>query len=166
MKRIFKKYLNKKDGAIAVETALVTPILIAILLPALDIGFQIYTMQKMNKATDSGIEYVVNGGRNEAIMRNIIQDSFGNNIAASDLDVTAYCGCLAPFDDNGDETSNNNPFASVYVKTSTQLSDDMCPEACSGGEDATELVEVSLDHWVKGSIKDKKINSRLQTRIK
>lgn len=166
MKQLFRKYLDRKDGAIAVETALVTPILIAILLPALDVGHQIYTMQKMNKATDSGIEYVVLGGRDEAIMRNIIQDSFGEQITPESLNISAYCGCLAPFDEDGNEGANTNPYASVYVKTSTQLSDDMCANVCADGADAKELIEVSFDHWVKGTLRDKQVRSRLQTRVK
>lgn len=166
MRRLFRKYWMHKDGAIAVETALVTPILIAILLPALDVGYQIYTMQKMNKATDSGIEYVVNGGRDEAIIRQIIQDSFGEPITSSNLEITAYCGCLAPFDDTGDDGTITNPHASVYVKMQTQLADDMCAAVCSDGVDAKELVEVSFDHLVSGTFRDKRVNSRLQTRIK
>jgi len=124
-------------------------------------------MQKMNKATDSGIEYVVNGGRDENIMRSIIQDSFGSQINSSDLAISAYCGCLAPVDDDNDQTgTSQDPFAGVYVKTSTQLAENMCPTACSGSEDATELVEVSLNRRVIGSLKDRELNSRLQTRIK
>ncbi len=169
MNKLFKKYLRRKEGAIAVETAIITPILIFMIIPAIDIGLQIYTMQKMKKATDSGVEYLVNGGRTEGILRNIVQDSFGDQIAQSDLQVIAYCACIASSkngeDDEASNLDNDDSSAGFYIKTTTTLSDDMCKIACDDGTLPSALVSVNLDREVQGIWKDKWVSSRLQTRI-
>lgn len=167
MRRLFRKYCSSKDGAIAVETAIITPIMLFILLPSIDIGMQIHALQKMNKATDSGIEYVVNGGRNESTMRSIVQDSFGKQISTTDLSVKAYCGCImTPSNSPGGNNNEDDPNAGYYIKTVTTLSEDMCPSLCDDGGEATELVELTFDQKVYGAWKSKVVSTHLQTRIK
>lgn len=168
MRKLFKKLLGDKKGAIAVETAIVAPVVIMILLPAVDIGLQIHTLQRMNKATDSGIEYVVRGGRDETILRNIVQDSFGKSVAAQDLQVTAYCGCIVSSgaNGNGQEEQNEDPNAGYYVKTATSLSEGMCPAVCDDGEEPSELVSLSMSRWINGTITNKQVTSKMQTRLK
>ncbi len=164
-----RKYLKETKGAIAVETAIVAPVVIMILLPAIDIGLQIHTKQRMNKATDSGIEYVVNGGRDEAILRNVVQDSYGKRLNAQDLRVTAYCGCIVSGrnDDGQSETGESqNPSEAYYVKTATNLSAEMCPAACDDGSEPSELVNLFLTQWVNGTMTEKQIASKMQTRLK
>ena len=167
MRKLFRKFLKSEKGAIAVETAIVAPVVIMILLPAIDIGMQVHTLQRMNKATDSGIEYVVNGGRDEAILRNIVQDSFGKSINTQDLAVTAYCGCIVSSGSNQNgQSTDNDPYAGVYVKTVTDLSEEMCPATCDDGSEPSELVNLSLDRWVNGSLGRKQVSSKMQTRLK
>lgn len=173
MRSLFKKYLKSTSGAIAVETALVTPILILIFLPSVDLGLKVHTLQKMNQAADSGIEYVVNGGRNEATLRNIMKDSYGRNIAQSDLSITATCGCIVEGSsggntENGEEGSERpaDQFAGFYIKTPTTLSEEMCSAICDNGKMASELVEVSFSQGIDGVWKSQVINTQMQTRIK
>ncbi len=169
MRHLFQKFRRQEDGAIAVETAIVTPILILALLPAVDLGLHIYTMQKMNKATDSGVEYLVNGGRDEAILRNIVQDSFGSYISQQELVVQAWCGCISAGsgDGDGDEVGNEpDGYAGFYVKTATQLAEDMCPAGCDSGSEVTELVNVSLSRDVDGVLRSRYLTAQLQTRVK
>lgn len=167
MRRFLKRFLSAKDGAIAVETAIVTPILLFILLPSIDIGMQIHALQKMNKATDSGIEYVVNGGRSESTLKAIVQDSFGKQIADNELSIDAYCGCIeTPDNGSGGDDVNDDPQAGFYVKTSTSFSENMCPTLCVDGEAASQLVELTFNREVSGAWKSKKVSTHLQTRIK
>jgi len=170
MRQLIKKYLRRKDGAIAVETAIITPILVFMIIPAIDLGLQIYTMQKMKKATDSGVEYLVNGGRTEGILRNIVQDSFGDQISQSDLSVLAYCACISSGDNGGNNSGegseNPDPSAGFYVKTTTSLAEDMCMITCDDGTMPSALVNVNLNRQVKGIWKDKWISSHLQTRVR
>jgi len=167
MLAFLKKYLSNRDGAIAVETAIVAPLMILILLPSIDIGLQIQTLQKMDKATDSGVEYVVNGGRNETTLRNIVQESFGHTIQSSQLTIEAYCGCIVSNipGQNGDD-ENSDPYSGFYIKTPTQFVEDMCPALCENGDTPSELVDVSLTHSVRGSLGEKQIRTHLQTRIR
>ncbi len=167
MGRLLSKYLSREDGAIAVETAIVAPILLFILLPAIDIGMQIHALQKMNKATDSGIEYVVNGGRDKATLRSIVQDSFGEYISEDELEIAAYCGCVEASSNQGDANAEElDPQAGFYVKTSTTFEAEMCPTLCSNGQAPSELVELNLNRTVGGVLRSKSVSSRLQTRIK
>lgn len=167
MYKLIQKYLRRQDGAIAVETAIVAPIMMLILLPAIDIGMQISTLQKMNKATDSGIEYVVNGGREETTLRAIVQDSFGGSINTNELQVLAYCGCVNTPENPDDKLGTIiDPQAGFYVKTSSQFVEDMCSTPCDDGEKPSELVELRFDRNVQGVWKRKSISSHLQTRIK
>lgn len=167
MRRFFQKFRSDTKGAIAVETAIVTPIMLFILLPSIDIGMQVHTLQKMNKATDSGIEYVVNGGRNETTLRAIVQDSFGKQFLSSDLTIEAYCGCImTPTTDPEGGNTDQNPDAGFYVKSTTSLSENMCPALCDDGDEATELVELTFNQNVNGAWKSKVMSTHLQTRIK
>jgi len=170
MLQLIKKFAKSEKGAIAVETAIVAPVVIMTLLPAIDLGMQIHTLQRMNKATDSGIEYVVNGGRDEVILRNIVQDSFGKTIQAQDLEITAYCGCIVSSSDNDDgddeDGDGSDQYAGYYVKTVTNLTEDMCPATCDSGAEPSELVNLSLSRWVSGSLSSKEVKSKLQTRLK
>lgn len=170
MQRLIKKYIENNKGAIAVETAIVMPLMLIILLPSIDIGFRVHTMQKMNKATDSGIEYVVRGGRNENTLRNIVQDSYGSSISSNELAINAYCGCIETGQANGGDEENgsvnHDPHAGFYIKTQTTLSEDMCPVLCDDGNAPSELVELTLARMVKGTVSDRRVRSRLQTRLK
>ena len=49
-----KKLRRDESGAIAVETVLAAPVLLFALFKAVDIGLDVYTLQKMSKATKSG----------------------------------------------------------------------------------------------------------------
>ena len=164
---LFRKYFRQTNGAVAVETAIITPILVFMLMPAIDLGLQIHTMQKMNKAADSGVEYLVNGGRNEAVLRNIVQDSFGGQISQSDLSVDAYCGCIVSDDtsDGGGQNSAPNPNAGIYVKQTTSISEDMCAWVCDDGSMPSALVNVELARNVTGLWKAKRVSAHLQTRV-
>lgn len=166
MTSTIRKYLSETKGAIAVETAIVTPVMLAILLPSIDIGYRVHTMQKLNQATDSGIEYVVKGGRDEPTLRNIVQDAFGISISTSDLQINAYCGCIVSSNNNDGQSGTNDPHEGFYVKTQTSLAEDMCPALCDDGEAASELVELALSHMVKGTVTEKQVIARLQTRLK
>lgn len=173
MLRRLRKYLSHNRGAIAVETAIVAPVVIMILLPAIDIGLQVHTLQRMNKATDSGIEYVINGGRDETILRNIVQDSFGKPVNLQDLQVSAYCGCVVPgknsenqSQDNEDQSENIDANAAYYVKTRTSLSDTMCSARCDDGSEPSELLGLNMTQWVNGTMTERQVISKMQTRLK
>lgn len=66
----------------------------------------------------------------------------------------------------GGQSGIEDPHAGFYIKTQTSLSEEMCPALCDDGEAASELVELALKQMVKGTVTEKQVNSRLQTRLK
>jgi len=160
------KLIKQEGGAIAVETALLIPVLIFALLKAADVALTIHTNQQMAKATKSGIQYVVNGGRNEASIRGIVQDSFNRKIGENDLKITAYCGCISELEQpDGSEATDDN-VAGTYTKFVTQISDDMCVIGCDSGNEISALVEIDLSHEMAGIMKKTSARTRLQTRVR
>lgn len=160
------KFFKNESGAIAVETALLTPMLVFALLKATDVALQVHTGQQMAKATKSGIQYVVNGGRDEVSIRGIVQDSFSHKIADRDLLVSAYCGCISELDDpNGGELADDE-VGGTYTKFATQISDDMCVAACDSGSEISALIEIDLSYDLTGIMSKSRVNTRLQTRVR
>lgn len=159
------KFLKDNSGAIAVETALVTPFLVFALLRATDVALQVHTGQQMSKATKSGIQYVVNGGRDEVSIRGVVQDSFSQDIKESDLLITAYCGCISenPGPEGGEATDNE--VGGTYVKFQTPISDNMCVAACDSGSQISALIEIDFSHNISGIMTKPKMRTRLQTRV-
>ncbi len=159
------KFLKNESGAIAVETALVTPFLIFALLRATDVALQVHTGQQMAKATKSGIQYVVNGGRDEVSIRSIVQDSFSQRIVDDNLLITAYCGCISenPTPDGGEAADDE--VGGTYVKFQTQISDNMCVAACDSSSQVSALIEIDFTHNISGIMTKPKMRTRLQTRV-
>lgn len=164
MLKVFK-LLKSKGGAIAVETALVTPVLIFALLRATDVALQVHAGQQMSKATKSGIQYVVNGGRDEVSIRGVVQDSFSHEIKDSDLLITAYCGCISENAGPEGGEAADNEVGGTYVKFKTQISDNMCVTACDSGSQISALIEIDLSYDVSGIMTKPTMRTRLQTRV-
>lgn len=160
------KFSKNDQGAIAVETALLTPVLIFALLGAADLAIRIHTSQQVAKATKSGIQYVVNGGRNEASIRGIVQDSFSQKIAENALEINAYCGCISELDEGDEGELSDAEVGGTYTKFETQISDDMCVVGCDSGNEISALVEIKLKHDISGVMSDSVAYARLQTRVR
>lgn len=165
--RNLKTFRKHESGAIAVETALLMPILIFMFLKVFDIGLNVYTTQKMSKATKSGVQYVVNGGRVEDTVKNIIKDSYGQDISTDDIIVKAYCGCITKEDSDGDgdDSTVTDEHAGSYTKFETELSDNMCTSGCSSSNQISALVNVKFKQDVTGVLSSKTLASELQTRV-
>lgn len=173
--KLFNKFKRDDKGAVAVETVMIMPLLLALVFGAIDISLNVYTTQKMAAATKSGIQYVVRGGRTEETIKNIVQDSFGKDIDFNDITVQAFCGCISesetPLSDEdnspSDNGANNTPeFAGVYVKFETQLSDNMCTAGCSSDQEISALVNIEFQQEVRGILRARNAHSKLQTRIR
>ena len=169
MKKLLK-LLRDTSGAIAVETAVAAPIIIFALLPAIDLGIKVYGKQRLMKATKSGIEFVNEGARNETEIWTIMNSSYGNDIPQDAVSINAYCGCVEqtsqPDNADGSTAAQDDQYAYVYVKTATQFGDDMCPTTCDSGDQAAELVNISLSHDITGIVSTDTVTTELQTRVK
>lgn len=161
-----RKFIKDKKGAIAVETAIALPIMLFAFLRALDIGLQVHTMQNMNKATKSGTEYIVKGGRDGESVIGIMSDAYGKQLTERDISIVAYCACVEENkrqDDQADETGTE--FGGAYVKTKVVFGEDMCPASCDSGNEISTLVAVTFKQDVQGTLGSKTLTSNLQTRV-
>lgn len=159
-----KKFIRNEKGAIAVETALLTPILIFALLRATDIALEVHASQQMSKAVKSGVQYVVAGGRDETSMAGIVKDSFSNTISEDAVQVKAYCGCITETP-GANGSVEDAEIGGMYTKFETELSEDLCTSVCASDSEISKLIEISLTYETRGIFKSKDLVSRLQTRI-
>ena len=166
---LLSKLKNDKRGAIAVETAIIAPLVAVILLNALDVAMRVKTMQNMSNSTKNAVQYVVNGGRSEQTIRTIMQTSFGQQISNNQITINGYCACIVENDTSNQEDSDTTQPAgpeAYYVKMSTPVSTDMCQaSSCDSSSAVTGLIEIKFDHTLNGSLKDYQITQALQTRI-
>ena len=164
------KFLKDRSGAIAVETAIATPIILFSLLPAIDLGLKVYGKQQLMKATKSGIEYVNMGGESTSEIWYVMNSSYGRGIDESDVSVNAYCGCIQatsqPDTPNGQNSTEDQQYAYVYTKTATQFGANMCPTVCDDGNQPAELVNISVSDVINGIVTSETITTELQTRIR
>jgi len=164
MKRF--KFLSNERGAIAVETAIAMPILIFAFLTAVDIGLKVTTMQNMTKATRSGTEYVVKGGRNDAIVRQIMSDSYGKQLQDKDVQIVAYCGCVTENEaPEGEVDQDGTKYGGTYTKTKTVFGENMCVATCDSGSEISTLVNIRFGETYRGVLKSKNLSTEIQTRV-
>lgn len=163
---IFQKFKSDKCGAIAVETAIAMPILIFAFLKAVDIGLQVTTMQNMTKATRSGTEYVVKGGRDGDVVRNIMSNAYGKQLNSQNVSIIAYCACVTENDaPEGEADPEGTKYGGIYVKTQTTFGPDMCTASCDSGSEISTLVSLKFADNFRGVLKEKRLETEIQTRV-
>jgi Flp pilus assembly protein TadG len=79
----WRRLWRARDGSMAVEFALIAPVLIAIMVPVIDISVAIYTRMQVQNAAQAGAEYALAKGWNQTNVQNAITN------AVSFLTVTA-----------------------------------------------------------------------------
>lgn len=165
--RIFQKLRRDKSGAIAVETAIIMPILIVCLLGALDLGFSVYVQQSMSNATKNGIQYVQKGGRSEDNVSTIVKNSFIGDWSNATVNTRAYCGCISKSDAGSGEGEANAEPTATYIKFATQLAENnMCPtNMCDSASPISTLVDVELTYRMRGIFQSADYTTHLQTRV-
>lgn len=170
MKKLFKKFLKDQDGAVALETVLLAPILIFGTLGAADLAVRVHTLQSMSNTTRNGIELVVAGSRDADNIRAVMSKSFGEVLTDKDVSVKGYCACVAISEDIADENQgiplDEQPEA-FYVKTFEEVSENMCAVTnCSEDAPISTLIEIKFEYSLAGVFDTKDISHRLQTRVR
>lgn len=163
---MFKKYSRNKKGAIALETALLLPILALGLIAALDVGYAVFYKQNMAKTTKAGVQYVVNGGRSKSETVNIMNSVTSHKVLDTDVSMKAYCGCISKESSGSGEPNENEEVETYsYAKSGAELSDDICPAPCDDGQQASALIELIYSKDVRGIVQTRELTSRLQVRV-
>lgn len=80
-------------GASAVEFALISPVLAIALLGIAEVGQITYQRTDMHGALRSGGQYVLNGGRDLAVAREIIVRSWSAMPDDAQVEATRFCTC-------------------------------------------------------------------------
>lgn len=165
--KILQKIRRDKSGAIAVETAIILPVLIICLLGALDLGFSVYVQQGMSNAAKNGVQYVVKGGRDNDNVTSIVKSSFFGDGDSLTVNTNAYCGCVSKSDSGSGEGDETSTPTATYIKFPTQLSEDnMCPtNICDSSSPISTLVDVELTYRMRSVFQNAEYKTHLQTRI-
>lgn len=88
-----RSFLRDRDGAAAVEMALIAPMLIAALLLMADIGMTLFNRLDMQTAVRAGIQYAMNGGRNLETTEEIVLQSWPDRPEDAVVEASRYCLC-------------------------------------------------------------------------
>lgn len=93
IRSILRAFARDRRGASAVEFALISPVLAITLLGIAEIGQVAYQRTDMHGALRSGGQYVLNGGRDLAVAREIVVRSWTAMPDDAVVDVTRFCLC-------------------------------------------------------------------------
>jgi Flp pilus assembly pilin Flp len=86
-------FLRCRRGASAVEFGLIAPVLAIALLGTAEMGQIVYQRTDMHGALRSGGQYVLNGGRDLAVAREIVVRSWTAMPEDAIVEATRYCLC-------------------------------------------------------------------------
>lgn len=84
-------------GSVAIELALLTPVLAALLIGSVDLGTYIYKKMQLQSASRAGAQYAIQSGGNaedEAGIAAAILASSSDLDAGVGIDAAAFCGCI------------------------------------------------------------------------
>lgn len=167
--RLFlRRFKRRTEGSISVEFALASPIMLFSSLMAADLGFDVFSHQKLGGSLTNGAAYLqdymleneiddlnptFNAETNKwtesqpmKVARALIQDSYGSALRSEDINFEILCGC--PDEAQVDETNGTVSEAySGYYKEVSQKNyagyGKVCPMQC-GGEDSRVTVKISV----------------------
>jgi Flp pilus assembly protein TadG len=108
-------------GTAAIEFAILSPILLALLLGAVDLGFGIYAAIQAQSAAEAGALYAAKHGWNSAGISAAVVNATGATTMAATPAPTLFCGC---------------PSASGIATIA-------CNATCTGGVQPSEYVQVN-----------------------
>ncbi|MEZ5970462.1 MAG: TadE/TadG family type IV pilus assembly protein [Hyphomonadaceae bacterium] len=86
-------FVSDRRGASAVEFALIAPVLAVSLLGVAEVGRVVYQRTDMHGALRSGGQYVLNGGRDLAVAREIVLRSWTAMPEDAVVEATRFCQC-------------------------------------------------------------------------
>lgn len=105
--RISHRFAGERRGASVVEFALIAPVLAALLLGVAEVGHITYQRTDMHGALRSGGQYVLNGGRDLEVAREIVIRSWSSMPEDALIEATRFClcgdeehACSSPCDDD------------------------------------------------------------------
>ena len=128
-------------GNVAIEFALVSPVIIALLIGAADFGRTTFERSDMFAATRSGTQYFMAGGTDNERAQTIIASSWTNKPADALISVRRECECAG-------------------------AGGAQCNAPCADGTVPTAFAVVELNATLDGVFKDYKIAASDRVRVR
>lgn len=88
-----KSFRRDKSGVAAVEFALFAPFLMMAALFMFDFSTMALDKMKLTSGVRSASQYVLSGGDDDAVIRQLVIDGSGLALSVDDIDITPYCNC-------------------------------------------------------------------------
>lgn len=134
-----KSFVEDDRGVSAVEFALIAPVLLFALLGLTEMGSQAYQRMDMHGALRTGGQYILNGGRDLDVAREVVERSWTSmpEDAVVETTRTCYCdtdehACSTPCDDD------SVPVAYINLRAHATLNGVLV----SAGETADDSIRV------------------------
>ena len=122
-----RRLRRDRSGAAAVEFGLVAPMLVALLVPMVDLGMGTYNKMRVQDAAEAGAQYALSHGYSTSSITSAAQNatSLGATVSVTPSEA---CGCIT---------------ATGTVDTSSYGSPPCTPNACSDGSTPGTFVGVA-----------------------
>lgn len=91
-----------RSGVAAVEFAIFSPILIGASLVMFGLGTAAFDKMKLTSGIRSASQFVLTGGEDTTVMKQLVIDGSGLNITADNVTISSYCGCTINSDPSAD----------------------------------------------------------------
>lgn len=188
-----KGYAADQNGAIAVETAILTPFVLWGLLMAGSLAFSVFNHQKVYTGAYSGASFLhdkiaagdfsglkgvedengeIQDGEWITTAKLVIKDASGLPLDLNKIDISPYCACpgMNPGElqsaDSRDEMDGQVTF---YDREAFSVSEsgEVCPTSCRNGNKSRIIAEIIIDYdtiSLKGG--NETIHEKLVTRLR
>lgn len=90
---LLRRFTRDRMGASAVEFALIAPVLAATLVGLAEMGYVVYQRADMHGALRAGGQYVLNGGRDLVVARDISVRSWTSRPEDATVEAIRFCLC-------------------------------------------------------------------------
>lgn len=89
-----KWFARDRRGVAAVEFALLLPLMVAALIMTLDVSLHVVNRTRMHSAIRSGIQYLMDNGRDLDQLKSIVEMSWSSAPADAAVTTQRYCLCV------------------------------------------------------------------------
>ena len=88
-----KRLAKERDGVAAIEFGMVAPLMAAAFILTLDVSLHVINRMRMEAAVRSGIQYLMNNGRDLHQLENIVEQSWSAKPGDANITAVRYCLC-------------------------------------------------------------------------
>lgn len=129
-----KRFAAERSGVAAVEFVLVAPMMAAALVLTLDVSLYVVNRTRMHSGVRSGIQYLMDNGRDLEQLENIVWQSWTDKPANANVESERYCLC-----------------SDVVHACNTLCADDSAPESYFSVSASGTLKGIVTDHELAAS---------------